>query len=159
MTHSFKRTSHMEIAKLQLTCLSVFQIIIGASAMMSERIRMAARLQKLSKSPGRKYIFLTEKLWFKDFNSWYLATARLRSRGRVQQSAIIFCLLFLTKTILVDFGKKNLVKVLFFKYILVSSFIINDFACWYSHSYHLLNNVISSWEKSLSTDIFHHSFH
>ncbi len=38
------------------------------------------RLQKLSKTPGRKSIFLTENPWFGDFNFWYLATAYINAR-------------------------------------------------------------------------------
>ncbi len=47
--------------------------------MKSESMHMVARLQKLSKTPGRICILLTEKFWFGDLNSYYLATAHMKA--------------------------------------------------------------------------------
>ncbi len=64
----------MEIAKLQLACLSMFsdhrQLFRNEEGACAH---VVARLQKLSKTSDWKQ--RTEKQWFGDLNSWYLATA------------------------------------------------------------------------------------
>ncbi len=57
-------TSHMEIAKLQLTCLSSFKIIVGISIMKSEHMCIVTRLQKLP--------FKWRSSYFGDLNSWHI---------------------------------------------------------------------------------------
>ncbi len=64
--------------KLQLVCLCFHIITSGTSAMRSERVRMVARLLKISKTLGRKCIHVTARLWFGDLNSYYLATALMK---------------------------------------------------------------------------------
>ncbi len=110
-------------------------LVVFRSSLPVRSERVVARLLKISKTPGRKCILVTAKLWFEDLNSWYLATAHMKAHI-VEQSAIIFSPFFLffffeNKEV---FGK----VLIFFKYILVSSFFINKIACWYSHSYRLL---------------------
>ncbi len=99
--------------------------------MRSERVRMVARLLKMSKIQDRKCIIVTAKLWFWDLNYFYLATVHMKARV-AEGTAVCNNVL----SLFFDKNKNRFLVSICFMHLFSSKL------CWYSHSYCLFTLLL-----------------